>query len=224
MESTKQFVKFDESKLKENNLEEKMGGSFYDIGVYPLCYSNLIANSEIQSLEFNVQKYKHYDCDFDCTCEIVYENDKPVYIATAKVESNARYPIALGARATTPTFEQIRPFVMKTLPNDGFVLGEIIGTEVSDIPSEYKSLVAMYDNGIYEQSAIPFVFNYKKMIESPHIGLFGGSGSGKTVAMKVLIEELMKQNMPSIVFDPHFEMNFAENNKIVNNVPINILI
>ena len=65
---------FDENKLKENNLEEKMGGSFYDIGVYPLCYSNLIANSEIQSLEFDVQKYKHYDCDFDCTCKIVYEN------------------------------------------------------------------------------------------------------------------------------------------------------
>ena len=149
------------------------------------------------------------------TSEIIYENDKPVYMAIAKVESNARYPIALGARANTPTFEQIRPFIMKTLPANGFVLGEVIGTEVSDIPSEYKSLAAMYDNGIYEQASIPFVFNYKKMIESPHIGLFGGSGSGKTVAMKVLIEELMKQNMPSIVFDPHFEMNFAENNKII---------
>lgn len=65
---------FDESKLKENNLEENMGGSFYDIGVYPLCYSNMIANSKIKSLEFDVKKYKHYDCDFDCSCKIVYEN------------------------------------------------------------------------------------------------------------------------------------------------------
>lgn len=65
---------FDESKLKEHNLEEKMGGSFYDIGVYPLCYSNLIANSKIQSLGFDVKKYKHYDCDFDCSCKIIYEN------------------------------------------------------------------------------------------------------------------------------------------------------
>lgn len=65
---------FDESHLKENNVEEKMGGSFYDIGVYPLCYSNLIANSEIESVEFDVKKYKHYDCDFDCSCKIVYKN------------------------------------------------------------------------------------------------------------------------------------------------------
>ena len=149
------------------------------------------------------------------TSEIIYEDGSPVYIATAKVESNARYPIALGAQAFTPTFDQISPFVMKTHPQNGFVLGEIIGTNVADIPDEFKSLVAMYDGKIYEQSALPFVFNYKKMIESPHIGLFGGSGSGKTVAMKVLIEELMKQNMPSIVFDPHFEMNFAENNPII---------
>lgn len=149
------------------------------------------------------------------TSEIIYEDGSPVYIATAKVESNARYPIALGASAYTPKFEQIAPFVMKTSPYDGFVLGEIIGTDVADIPDKYKSLAIMYNGNVYEQSALPFVFNYKKMIESPHIGLFGGSGSGKTVAMKVLIEELMKQNMPSIVFDPHFEMNFAENNKII---------
>jgi hypothetical protein len=149
------------------------------------------------------------------TSEIVYDENEMVYIATAKVESSARYPIALGAAASTPSFNQIAPFIMKTLPKNGFVLGEVIGTEISDIPDEYKSLVAMYNSQIYDQTAVPFVFNYKKMIESPHIGLFGGSGSGKTVAMKVLIEELMKQNMPSIVFDPHFEMNFNETNTII---------
>lgn len=143
--------------------------------------------------------------------EVVMSNGKKEYIATAKVESVVKYPIEIDAEALSPLFENIAPFVMNTNPSDGFVLGEVFGTSVEDIPSSFKGLVAMYDNGkVVEQSAIPFVFNYKKMYESPHIGLFGGSGSGKTVAMKVLIEEFMKRGIPGLLFDPHLEMNFAE--------------
>ena len=143
--------------------------------------------------------------------EVIMTGGKKEYIATAKVESVVKYPIEIDAEAVSPLFENIAPFVMNTQPNDGFVLGEIFGTTVADIPSSFKGLVAMYDNGkVVEQSAIPFVFNYKKMYESPHIGLFGGSGSGKTVAMKVLIEELMKRGIPGLLFDPHLEMNFSE--------------
>jgi DNA helicase HerA-like ATPase len=141
---------------------------------------------------------------------ILIENEK-AYIATAKIESVVKYPIEINAEAVSPTFENIAPFVMNTEPNDGFVLGEIFGTAVDNIPKSYTGLVAMYNNGnVIEQNAIPFVFNYKKMYESPHIGLFGGSGSGKTVAMKVIIEEFMKRGIPGILFDPHLEMNFAE--------------
>lgn len=143
--------------------------------------------------------------------EVIMTGGKKEYIATAKVESVVKYPIEIDAEAVSPLFENIAPFVMNTQPNDGFVLGEIFGTTVADIPSSFKGLVAMYDNGkVVEQSAIPFVFNYKKMYESPHIGLFGGSGSGKTVAMKVLIEEFMKRGIPGLLFDPHLEMNFSE--------------
>ena len=143
--------------------------------------------------------------------EVVMSNNKKEYIATAKVESVVKYPIEIDAEAVSPLFENIAPFVMNTQPNDGFILGEVFGTSVKDIPSSFKGLVAMYDNGIVvEQSAIPFVFNYKKMYESPHIGLFGGSGSGKTVAMKVLIEEFMKRGIPGLLFDPHLEMNFSK--------------
>ena len=144
---------------------------------------------------------------------IVDEQDGTmVFKATAKVESTVLYPIDVSGDVVTPTFKSIAPFVMSTIPKDGFILGEILGTAFNDIPQEYTELVAMYDRGkVVSQTAIPFVFNHKKLFESPHIGLFGGSGSGKTVAMKVIIEELMKRDYPGVLFDPHLEMNFAEN-------------
>ena len=143
--------------------------------------------------------------------EVIFENNIKWYVATAKIESQVVYPIDAGAVVNEPSFEDIAPFVMKTEPSNGFVLGEVNGTKSQDIPAKYKELVAMCSNGaVVPQQAIPFVFDYKKLFESPHIGLFGGSGSGKTVAMKVIIEELMKRNIPGLIFDPHLEMNFAE--------------
>ena len=145
------------------------------------------------------------------TTEVTFHNDKKAYVATAKVETSVKYPIDINAQATIPMFDNIAPFVMNVQHNDGFVLGEIAGTYFNDIPVQYQNLVAMFNNGkIVDQKAIPFVFDYKKLFESPHIGLFGGSGSGKTVAMKVVIEELMKRGIPGVIFDPHLEMNFAE--------------
>ena len=145
------------------------------------------------------------------TTEVSMINDKKAYIANAKIETSVKYPIDISAKAVTPSFDNIAPFVMNVQPKDGFILGEVAGTHFDDIPLQYQKLVAMFDGtNVIDQSAIPFVFNYKKLFESPHIGLFGGSGSGKTVAMKVLIEELMKRGIPGLIFDPHLEMNFAE--------------
>lgn len=150
--------------------------------------------------------------------EVTYLNNEKIYIATAKVETTVKYPIDAGAIAELPTFADIAPFIMKTKPSDGFLLGEVFGTSFDDIPSEYSELIAMYKDGkVVPQTAIPFVFNYKKLFESPHIGLFGGSGSGKTVAMKVIIEELMKRDIPGLLFDPHLEMNFAESKPEIPN-------
>lgn len=144
------------------------------------------------------------------TSEVVKQDDAVTYIALAKVESAVHYPIASGAVVKTPSFLSIRSFVMNTEPDNGFVLGEVFGTGFQDIPLQYKGLMAMYNNGmVTEQNAIPFVFNHRGLFESPHIGLFGGSGSGKTVAMKVILEELMKRDIPGLILDPHLEMNFA---------------
>ena len=64
-----------------------------------------------------------------------------------------------------------------------------------------------------KQTSVPLLFDYKKLSEAPHIGLFGGSGSGKTFALKVIVEEIMKKQIPTILFDPHLEMNFKKARK-----------
>src|SRR5690606_7656168 len=69
--------------------------------------------------------------------------------------------------------------------------------------------VVMLEHGeLRPQAGVPFLFDIKKMHQYPHIGVFGGSGSGKSFGLRVMLEELMKLRIPAIVFDPHFEMDF----------------
>ncbi len=49
-----------------------------------------------------------------------------------------------------------------------------------------------------------FTFNLNKLIK--HFACFGGSGSGKTVMSKVIIEEAVKQKIPCIVVDPQGDL------------------
>lgn len=63
--------------------------------------------------------------------------------------------------------------------------------------------------GVKEQDGVPFVFDYRSMNDYPHIGIFGGSGSGKSFGLRVLLEELMLKRIPGIVLDPHYEMDFT---------------
>ncbi len=60
------------------------------------------------------------------------------------------------------------------------------------------------------------------MHQYPHIGVFGGSGSGKSFGLRVILEELMELNIPTIVLDPHFEMDFSETGDYMPNKEINI--
>ena len=40
------------------------------------------------------------------------------------------------------------------------------------------------------------------------MGVFGGSGSGKSYGLRVILEELMRHSIPTIISDPHNEMTF----------------
>src|SRR5690606_3278265 len=60
------------------------------------------------------------------------------------------------------------------------------------------------------QKEIPYIFNIKTMHQYPHIGIFGGSGSGKSFGLRVILEELMNLNIPTVVLDRHYEMDFSQ--------------
>ena len=65
---------FNEESCKEWNIDGNMGGSFYDLGVYPICFSNLYANSNVEETNFSIEMYKNNVCDQKCECQITYAN------------------------------------------------------------------------------------------------------------------------------------------------------
>lgn len=138
------------------------------------------------------------------------ESDE-INIAKVRLFEEAPHPIRTGCQVRLPRFEEVRNLLVKTTPEEGMVLGEIRGTEsmVADMSPELQNrLMIMEQEEIREQRGVPFIFDIRTMQQYPHIGVFGGSGSGKSFGLRVMLEEVMKLRIPMIVFDPHFEMDF----------------
>lgn len=166
----------------------------------------------IKSENLSIETLKNTEREIYPDVENYFQNSNTIYLATAKIENYIKKPIKSGADVSFPSFEKIKPFLVKQEISDSFILGEINGTNIfmNTVPDEYKNLfMVRKNNSMLNQTSVPLLFDYKKMSEAPHIGLFGGSGSGKTFALKVIAEEMMHKNIPTILFDPHLEMNFA---------------
>lgn len=140
--------------------------------------------------------------------------DEMIYFAKLRIISELFYPVKTGALIREPHFEEVGDLLIKTYPQEGLTMGVIQGTEAlsNSLPVELQKVAPLFDNkkGIIPQVGVPFVFDYKSMNNYPHIGVFGGSGSGKSFGLRVLIEELMDKKIPLLVFDPHYEMSFID--------------
>ena len=55
-------------------LEKEMGGSAYDIGVYPISFAHFMAGSKMQDLQVEKLMHPEYSCDFGMQADILYEN------------------------------------------------------------------------------------------------------------------------------------------------------
>lgn len=142
-------------------------------------------------------------------------NEETIYIAKIRLLREAQFPVMSGSKIRIPKFDEVKNLIMPTDLNNGLLLGAIRNTDIltEQMSDELKNLFYTFENGIKkEQQDVPYLLDYKSMHEYPHIGVFGGSGSGKSFGLRVLLEELMKKNIPTIVMDPHFEMSF-ENSK-----------
>ncbi|WP_216831183.1 ATP-binding protein [Alkalihalobacterium elongatum] len=135
-----------------------------------------------------------------------------INLSKVRLFEEATQPIQTGASVRAPEFSEVKHFLVKVQPSEGLVLGEIRSTDhlMGTLPSELKQLMKIQEQEVKrDQNGVPFIFDIKAMQQYPHIGVFGGSGSGKSFGLRVMLEEIMKQSIPTIVFDPHFEMNFS---------------
>lgn len=138
-------------------------------------------------------------------------NNEVVYLAKLRLLEEAMYPIMAGSAVRVPDFDEIKNLIIKSSPKDGLVLGVIKNTDdlYKNADEELKNIVYTFENGERKnQRDLPYIFNVSEFSQYPHIGVFGGSGSGKSFALRVIIEELMKKRIPTIVLDPHYEMDF----------------
>jgi hypothetical protein len=143
-----------------------------------------------------------------------YTNSKGrVYIGRLKMLSEHQTPIASHSELKIPAFEEIGKLLINTTREKGFAVGVIKGTTTlhGNLPENMKSIAPLFENNeVIDQHSVPFLLDFYSFKEYPHIGLFGGSGSGKTFGLRVICEEIMEKGIPGILFDPHFELDFSE--------------
>lgn len=143
--------------------------------------------------------------------------DETVYVAKLRFFEELLYPPLTGSDLRAPVFDEIKNLLIDTLPKDSLILGSIKNTDniAKGMDDLYKDLFTTFQNNEFiKQRELPYLFDYKSMHQYPHIGVFGGSGSGKSFGLRVVLEELMEMGVPTIVMDPHYEMDFTNNSEI----------
>lgn len=148
-------------------------------------------------------------------------DEETIYIAKVRLLNEALYPVETGSDVRVPEFFEVKDLMIKTTVKEGFTLGSIRNTDdmAAGMDEEYKDLFYTFgENGLEPQREIPYIMDVRAMHHYPHIGVFGGSGSGKSFGLRVILEEIMKKNIPTIVLDPHFEMDFTEKAEYLDDI------
>lgn len=134
-----------------------------------------------------------------------------VYWAKVRLLGRLPRPVRPGTAVREPHFAEVRRLLLKGDPRRSMILGEIHATDhlSAGMDADLQGRLLVLEEQPRPQAGVPFAFDPREMAQYPHIGIFGGSGSGKSFGMRVLLEELMKRQIPTLVLDPHYEMSFA---------------
>lgn len=139
-------------------------------------------------------------------------NNETIYIGKLRLLKEALYPVLTGSGVRVPKFNEVKNLLLNIDTKDGLVLGVIRNTDdlTENMDTQYENICETFEDGkILKQKELPYLLDYRSMHEYPHIGVFGGSGSGKSFGLRVILEEIMQKNIPTIVLDPHYEMDFG---------------
>ena len=150
-----------------------------------------------------------------CTTSFIekmeFDISKPIFLAKVKILSEIPIPIMPSSLVRPAVYKEIAHIISKADVDDSMILGIIKGTELSqeELPSKLQNISPLWEKGSsVSQKGVPLMLNHHVFREYPHLGLFGSSGSGKSFALRVVCEELMKLKIPALAFDPHYEIKF----------------
>ena len=142
-----------------------------------------------------------------------FNPERIIHIGTLKILNEVNIPISPMLPVKEAPLSSIEPFLGTLNPKEHLTLGIVKGTEHlhARLPQELTNIAPLLKQGqLVKQSGIPFIFNHKMFQGYPGIGIFGGAGSGKSSALRVICEELMKQKIGGIILDPHNEFTFKD--------------
>lgn len=186
-----------EDPYQDNLLGEVVEANTYNRYIPLNIYGDFVDSSVLESL-----KALGYNID-----------DDTIYIAKVRLLNEALYPIQTGSDVRIPKFTEVKDIMVKSKLGEGLVLGVIKNTDdlAKDMDEDLKGILYTFEEGaLIPQNDIPYILDLESMHHYPHIGVFGGSGSGKSFGLRVILEELMDLDIPTIVLDPHYEMDFGE--------------
>lgn len=144
-------------------------------------------------------------------------NEGTIYLGKIRLLQEANYPIETGSNCRVPLFKEVKKYFISNDLDKGLNIGVIRNTDdiYENIDEEFRDLSLTLENKeLVKQKEVPYILNLYDMHEYPHVGIFGGSGSGKSFGLRVVLEELMNKNIPTLVLDPHYEMDFSEKLKM----------
>ncbi|MDF2627164.1 MAG: hypothetical protein K0R39_995 [Symbiobacteriaceae bacterium] len=136
-----------------------------------------------------------------------------VHVAKVRLLERVQTPVKPGTAVRLPSFDEVAGYLVKGNPDKAMILGVIHATDnlAPGMPPQLHNRARLLEDGqVKDQNGVPFVFDPRAMQQYPHVGIFGGSGSGKSFGLRVFLEELMKLRIPTLVLDPHFELTFTE--------------
>lgn len=209
----------------------------YVIGITGTRYINIVSNEKpyVQSEYVIIKDELHGDliCEVKETSIIPFAEDtilpkgctvnmlnalkfntlRPLFFAKVKILKEISSPVMPCSCVIGASYEEISKIIGNASHDDCMTIGIIKGTEHSqnELPQEIQNVAPLWEKGLaVHQEGIPLMLNYHAFREYPHIGAFGSSGSGKSFGLRVIIEELMKLNIPILAFDPHMEIKFED--------------
>lgn len=136
-----------------------------------------------------------------------------VFKARIRLLEERATPVPVGAMVVAPEWEDVKGHFVPGDPDRAWAIGVIRGTEAVApyVPDDLKDRAPILEPGrpVTAAPGVPAMIDPDDQHQFPHIGIFGGSGSGKSVALRVLCEQMMLSRHPGVVLDPHQEMEFV---------------